>query len=32
VGLTADEGHDFPLNSVTTWEPDVFAFLEQYLK
>jgi carboxymethylenebutenolidase len=32
VGLTADEGHDFPFNSVATWEPDVFAFLEQYLK
>jgi carboxymethylenebutenolidase len=32
VGLTADEGHDFPLNSVPTWEPDVFAFLEQYMR
>ncbi len=25
VGLTADDGHDFPLNSVAKWEPDVFA-------
>ena len=28
VGLTADDGHDFPHNSVSTWEPDVFAFLD----
>jgi dienelactone hydrolase len=28
VGRTADDGHDFPLNSVATWEPDVFAFLD----
>jgi len=28
VGKTPDEGHDFPLNSVRTWEPDVFAFLD----
>jgi dienelactone hydrolase len=32
VGRTAAEGHDFPLNSVATWEPDVFAFLEQYMR
>jgi carboxymethylenebutenolidase len=32
VGRTADEGHDFPLNSVATWEPDVFAFLDQYMR
>ena len=31
VGQTADDGHDFPLNSVATWEPDVFAFLDSYL-
>ena len=28
VGRTPDEGHDFPLNSVAAWEPDVFAFLD----
>jgi len=28
VGQTPDEGHDFPLNSVATWEPYVFAFLD----
>ena len=32
VGRTADDGHDFPLNSVATWEPDVFAFLDAYLR
>jgi dienelactone hydrolase len=32
VGRTAEEGHDFPLNSIATWEPDVFAFLEQYMR
>ena len=32
VGRTADEGHDFPLNSVATWERDVFAFLDQYMR
>jgi dienelactone hydrolase len=32
VGRTADEGHDFPLNSVATWEPDVFAFLDPYMR
>ena len=32
VGLTADEGHDFPLNSVAAWEPDVIPFLEQYMR
>ena len=28
VGRTADDGHDFPNNSVATWEPDVFTFLD----
>ena len=32
VGRTPDEGHDFPLNSVATWEPDVFAFLDPYMR
>jgi dienelactone hydrolase len=32
VGRTPDEGHDFPLNSVAAWEPDVFAFLDPYLR
>src|SRR5262245_38142633 len=32
VGRTADEGHDFPLNSVAAWEPDCFAFLSQYMR
>jgi len=32
VGRTPDDGHDFPLNSVATWEPDVFAFLDSYVR
>jgi dienelactone hydrolase len=32
VGQTPDEGHDFPLNSVATWEPDVFAFLDPIMR
>jgi dienelactone hydrolase len=32
VGRTADEGHDFPNNSVAKWEPDVFAFLDPYMR
>jgi dienelactone hydrolase len=32
VGQTPDDGHDFPNNSVETWEPDVFAFLDPYLR
>jgi len=31
VGLTPDDGHDFPNNSVAKWEPDVFAFLDPYM-
>jgi len=31
VGQTADEGHDFIHVGVATWEPDVFAFLDQEL-
>jgi dienelactone hydrolase len=32
VGHTADEGHDFPLNSIAAWETDVFAFLDPYMQ
>jgi dienelactone hydrolase len=32
VGRTPDDGHDFPNNSVATWEPDVFAFLDTYMR
>jgi dienelactone hydrolase len=32
VGQTRDDGHDFPNNSVAVWEPDVFAFLDPYLR
>ncbi len=32
VGQTADDGHDFPNNSIATWEPDVFAFLDPYMR
>lgn len=31
VGHTPEEGHDFIHLEVSTWEPDVFAFLAQYL-
>jgi dienelactone hydrolase len=31
VGHTADEGHDFLYLGVTSWEPDVFAFLDQHM-
>ena len=32
VGHTAEEGHGFLYLSVTTWEPDVFAFLDQRMR
>ncbi|HKW45816.1 MAG TPA: hypothetical protein VJN70_00165 [Gemmatimonadaceae bacterium] len=32
IGHTPDEGHDFPFLGVRSWEPDVFAFLDLYLK
>jgi dienelactone hydrolase len=32
VGQTAEDGHQFPNNSVATWEPDVFAFLDPYMR
>jgi pimeloyl-ACP methyl ester carboxylesterase len=31
VGRTAREGHGFVYSSVSTWEPDVFTFLDQRL-
>jgi carboxymethylenebutenolidase len=30
-GRTAKEGHNFVFGGVATWEPDVFAFLDEYL-
>lgn len=32
VGQTAREGHDFAYSGVSTWEPDVFAFLDDRLR
>ena len=32
VGKTPDDGHDFPNNSISVWEPDVFAFLDAYVQ
>ena len=32
TGQTADEGHDFIHLEVATWEPDVFAYLDKYMK
>lgn len=32
VGTIAEEGHDFIHLMTPVWEPDVFAFLDQYLK
>jgi dienelactone hydrolase len=31
-GRTPAEGHDFVYREVPTWEPDVFAFLDQHLR
>ena len=31
-GHTADEGHAFPFLGVNTWEPDVFAFLDELMR
>ncbi len=31
VGRTAKEGHGFVFGGVATWEPDVFAFLDEHL-
>jgi dipeptidyl aminopeptidase/acylaminoacyl peptidase len=32
VGHTADEGHGFLYLGVSTWEPDVFSFLDEYMR
>jgi carboxymethylenebutenolidase len=32
VGRTAAEGHDFVYLGVATWEPDVFAFLDERMR
>jgi carboxymethylenebutenolidase len=32
VGRTADDGHEFANNSVAVWAPDVFAFLDSYMR
>jgi dienelactone hydrolase len=32
VGKTSKEGHNFFFHSVPTWEGDVFAFLDRYVK
>jgi dipeptidyl aminopeptidase/acylaminoacyl peptidase len=32
VGKTADEGHDFVHTMIQEWEPDVFAFLDEFVK
>jgi dienelactone hydrolase len=31
-GTTAEEGHAFVYREVSTWEADVFAFLDEYLR
>ena len=32
VGKTADDGHNFLYLAIARWEPDVFAFLDEYVK
>ena len=32
IGSTAEDGHAFPLIGVSRWEPDVFAFLDEYMR
>ena len=32
IGKTADEGHDFVHTAVSTWEADVFAFLDAHMR
>ena len=32
IGKTPDDGHNFPFLGVKIWEPDVFAFLDEYLR
>jgi dienelactone hydrolase len=32
IGRTPDDGHFFPFLGVSRWEPDVFAFLKEYMR
>ena len=32
TGQTPEDGHDFIHREIATWEPDVFRFLDQYVK
>lgn len=32
IGKTADDGHAFPFLGVSIWEPDVFGFLDEYIR
>ena len=32
IGKTADDGHAFLFLGVSIWEPDVFAFLDEYMR
>jgi carboxymethylenebutenolidase len=32
IGRTPDDGHNFPLLGVKTWETDVFAFLDEQMR
>jgi len=32
IGRTAEDGHAFPFLGVSEWEPDVFAFLDSYMR
>jgi carboxymethylenebutenolidase len=32
IGRTTDDGHAFPFLGVKIWEPDVFAFLDEYMR
>jgi dienelactone hydrolase len=32
VGQTSAEGHDFIHSRISTWEPDVFAFLDEHVR
>ena len=32
IGRTVDDGHDFLHLGIATWEPDVFAFLDKYMR
>ena len=32
IGRSAEDGHAFPFLGVRQWEPDVFAFLDGYMR